>query len=218
MNFPDVKKEVEFAGGPDKLWYVADGWLDYVANAGLMGGYSSNGWFGPYDNITRGQVAVILYRAECAKDPGLVEEFGSTTDPAMYAKESVFGDELAGVYYTAAINWAKGAGIMTGDAGTNYTTVRPDDPVARQELCLMLARYANGGTVPSTELDPAKAEGIKGMDKIADWARDGVYWAVNNGVIGGVSNGDGTFSMDPTGKTWRSAAAKMFTVVMKDVL
>ena len=103
-------------------------------------------------------------------------------------------------------------------AGASYTTVRPDDPVARQELCLMLARYANGGTVPSVELDPAKAEGIKGMDQIADWARDGVYWAVNNGVIGGVNNGDGTFSMDPTGTTWRSAAAKMFTVVMRDVL
>ena len=82
----------------------------------------------------------------------------------------------------------------------------------------MLARFANGGTVPSVELDPAKAAGILGMDKIASWARDGVYWAVNNGVIGGVKNSDGTFSMDPTGKTWRSAAAKMFTVVMRDVI
>ncbi|MBR5259072.1 MAG: hypothetical protein IKV48_01095, partial [Eggerthellaceae bacterium] len=83
---------------------------------------------------------------------------------------------------------------------------------------LMLARYANDGVVPSVQLDPFKAQGIFGMDKIADWARDGVYWAVNNDVIGGVSNGDGTFSMNPAGKTWRSAAAKMFTVVMRDVL
>ena len=217
-NFPDVKIEVECAGGPDKLWYVADGWLDYVVSAGLMSGYSSNGKFGPYDNITRGQVAVILYRAECAEDPTLLEQYGSTTDPTKYASECAFKDMKTNEYYTAAINWAKGAGILTGDAGTNYTTVRPNDSVARQELCLMLARYANDGVVPSVELDPAKAEGILGMDKIADWARDGVYWAVNNDVIGGVSNGDGTFSMDPTGRTWRSAAAKMFTVVMRDVL
>ena len=136
----------------------------------------------------------------------------------MYAIHCEFKDMRAREYYTAAINWAKAVGIMTGDAGTGYTTVRPNDSVARQELCLMLARFANDGVVPSVELDPAKAKGIKGMDKIAPWARDGVYWAVNNGVIGGVSNGDGTFSMDPTGKTWRSAAAKMFTVVMRDVL
>ena len=217
-GFPDVKREVERSGGVSKVWYVSDGWLDYVVNAGLMSGYASTGYFGPYDNITRGQVAVILYRAECAKDPSLIEKYGSTTDPAKYAWMAAFRDEETSVYYTAAINWAKDAGIMTGDAGTNYTTVRPNDPVARQELCLMLARYANGGVVPSVELDPAKAEGILGMDKIASWARDGVYWAVNNGVIGGVNNGDGTFSMDPTGKTWRSAAAKMFTVVMRDIL
>ena len=218
MEFPDVMHEVENAGGPKNVWYVADGWLKYVVGEGLMSGYSSSGCFGPYDNITRGQVVAILYRAECAKDPSLIEKYGSTTDPADYAKTCEFEDMKAGEYYTAAVNWAKDVGVMTGDAATGYTTVRPDDPVARQELCLMLARYANGGEAPATALDPAKAEGIKGMDQIASWARDGVYWAVNNGAIGGVDNHDGTFSMDPTRTTWRSAAAKMFTVVMRDVM
>lgn len=217
-NFSDVVIEVKNAGGPEKVWYVADGWLNYVVGERLMSGYASNGWFGPYDNITRGQVAVILYRAECAKDPALVDQYGSTTDPAKYAWLAAFGDEERSVYYTAAINWAKDAGILIGDVGTNYATVRPNDPVTRQELCLMLARYANDGVVAATKLDPAKAESILGIDEIAPWARDGVYWAVNNGVIGGVNNGDGTFSMDPTGKTWRSAAAKMFAVVMRNAL
>ncbi|MBR5259434.1 MAG: S-layer homology domain-containing protein, partial [Eggerthellaceae bacterium] len=218
MSFPDVVKEVNKAGGPHKVWYVADGWLDYVVKAGLMSGYASNGYFGPYDNITRGQVAVILYRAECVEDPSLIEKYGSTTDPAKYAWLCAFVDMDASVYYTAAINWAKAAGIMTGDAATNYTTVRPNDSVTREELCLMLARYANGGVVPNVELDPSKAQNILGMNKISSWARNGVYWAVNNGVIGGVNNGNGTFSMDPQGKTWRSAAAKMFTVVTRDIL
>ena len=217
-TFPDVRSEAINAGGPDKVWYIADGWLDYVTEAGLMGGYATNGWFGPYDNITRGQVAVILYRAACADEPSLVELYGSTTDPAAYAEECAFEDMEAGQYYTAAVNWAKDAGVLTGDAETSFATVRPDDSIARQELCLMLARYVNDGLVPATQLDPAKAEGIKGMNQIASWAKDGVYWAVNNGVIGGVDNGNGTFSMNPAGKTWRSAAAKMFTVVMRDIL
>ena len=186
-----------------------------------MRGYSTGdnaGCFGPYDDITRGQVAVILYRAKCAKNPSLIEEYGSSIDPSDYAWSREFKDMMGGTYYTAAVNWAKATGIMTGDADTGYTTVRPDDPVARQELCLMLARYANGGTVPSVTLDPVKAQGILGMDEVADWARDSVYWAVNNGAIGGVNNGNGIFSMDPTGKTWRSAAAKMFTVVMRNAM
>lgn len=217
-GFADVVAEVENAGGPEKVWYVADGWLNYIVGEGLMSGYASNGCFGSYDSITRGQVAVILYRAECAKNPALVDRYGSTTDPTRYAWLAAFRDEEASVYYTAAINWAKDAGILTGDTSTGCATVRPNDPVARQELCLMLARYANGGEVPSVELDPAKAESIKGMEQIADWARDGVYWAANNGVIGGVNNGDGTFSMEPTGNTWRCAAAKMLTVAMRSTL
>lgn len=216
-SFPDVSQEVIKAGGPDKIWYTADGWLDYVVEANLMGGYASNGWFGPYDNITRGQVATILYRAECAKDSSLIGKFGSTTDPSSYARTCAFEDMQACSYYTAAINWAKSAGIMTGDSATNCTTVRPDDSVARQELCLMLARYANGGVVPETELDASAASGILDMNEVASWAKNGVIWAVNNGVISGVDNGDGTYSIDPDGKTWRSAAAKMFTVVMRDI-
>ena len=216
-SFPDVKKEVEKAGGPEKVWYVADGWLDYVVYAGLMSGYSSNGWFGPYDNITRGQVAVILYRAECAFSPSLPGIFGSTTDPAQYAKTCAFKDMEAGVYYTAAVNWAKDAGILTGDASTGYTTVRPNDPVSRQELCVMLDRYVNGSTSKG-ELDPGVGEDIVGMEKVADWAKGSVNWCVNHGIIYGVDNHDGTYSMDPTGKTWRSAAAKMFTVVMRDIV
>ena len=106
---------------------------------------------------------------------------------------------------------------MTGDSATNCTTVRPDDSVARQELCLMLACYANGGVVPETELDASAASDILDMNEVASWAKNGVIWAVNNGVISGVDNGDGTYSIDSDGKTWRSAAAKMFTVVMRDI-
>ena len=46
-------------------WYVAsDGGENflYTLNHGLMSGYSDRPAFGPYDTITRGQVATILYR------------------------------------------------------------------------------------------------------------------------------------------------------------
>ena len=36
---------------PDSAWYVAGGYIDYVASQGLMGGYADTGLFGPEDTI-----------------------------------------------------------------------------------------------------------------------------------------------------------------------
>lgn len=210
QSFPDVVGEVNKVGGPDKVWYVADGWLDYVVANGLMGGYTSNGYFGPRDKITRGQVATILYRAEVAEDPLLYYVYGSTTEPAAYATSSTFKDVAGKKYYTAAVNWAKEAGIMTGDASTNYQTVRPNDPVTRQELVTMLCRYATSKHV-NTITDQSIA-GYSDAGKVANWAKPSVAWAVERGIMGS------TAKLNPTGNATRAEAAKMFTVVMRDVI
>ena len=134
-----------------------------------------------------------------------------------YRQEFAFADMGKG-YYTAAVNWARAAGVLTGDSATNYATVRPNDPVSRQELCVMLDRYANGAASAGEQLAPGVGADIVGMSKVASWARGSVSWAVNNGVIYGVDNHDGTYSMNPADSTWRASAAKMFTVVMRDVM
>lgn len=203
---------------PD-AWYVADGWLEYVVETGLMGGYADSDRFGPYDSISRGQVAVMLYRLESDWfDDGLVERYGSTTDPDRYGESTSFSDMRANAYYTAALNWAKDAGIMTGDESTGFTTVRPDAPISREELCVMIARYFNAGDIPETDLDPEALDGLLGMEDVSDWAVDGVSWCIDSEIIGGVDNGDGTFSIAPHDRTWRAAAAKMFTMLHRDVM
>ena len=224
-QFPDVVEEVNRVGGPEKVWYIADGWLDYVVQNKLMSGYASNGFFGPYDNITRAQVAVILYRSWQSCNPSVADVWGSTTDSSAYGEWRCFDDEQRNVYYTAAINWAKGHQVMTGDASTNYRTVRPDDPITREELCLILARYASmsdGASEAKQEIsesfDSEKTKNLQGLDKVSDWARGGVAWAVNHDVIGGIDNGNGSFSMAPQDNTWRASMAKMITVALRDVM
>lgn len=78
-------------------WYATCGAIDYVVSNGIMTGYD-NGLFGPYDYITRGQVATILYRYS---NPGSTD----TVKSKDYATSSKFKDVAGKKYYTAAINW-----------------------------------------------------------------------------------------------------------------
>jgi hypothetical protein len=107
---------------------------------------------------------------------------------------------------------------MTGDSSTSYTTVRPSDSMTRQELCALIARFANvvepGITSSKGSVDYSN---IQGMGDVADWARDSVEWCASEGIVGGVNSG-GTFYMNPTDTAWRASMAKMITVVLRDVI
>jgi hypothetical protein len=199
-------------------WYCADGWLSYVVENDLMSGYSDTYDFGPLDNITRGQVAVILYRYACTQDSTLETAYGSTTDSSKYATTAVFSDEATGVYYTAAINWAKAVGIMTGDTSTGYATVRPNDSITREDLATMVYRYVEEAepTLAATE-GSVDYSSIQGMDSVDSWALTAVKWCASYGILGGVEE-NGVYYMDPTDTAWRASMAKMVTVTLRDIL
>jgi len=224
VDFSDVKNDVK-ANGFGNVWYVSNGWLDYVVENGLMSGYNSGekaGSFGPYDSITRGQVAVILYRYACRQDSSLETTYGSTynTNGKSYATNTVFSDEAPDVYYTAAINWARAAGIMTGYTsvgGSYYRNVMPDAPITREELCVMLERFAQKLHDVYIKYGSVDYSGIQGMESVDSWAEDSVGWCASYGIIGGV-NVNGTYWMNPTDSTWRASMAKMITVTVRDVM
>jgi hypothetical protein len=200
-------------------WYVTDGWLSYVFENGLMSGYSGTSDFGPYDDITRGQVAVILYRYACSQDATLAAAYGSTTDSSAYATSASFSDEETDRYYTAAINWAQANDIMTGDSSTGYTTVRPDDAITREDLCTMVYRYVESvSTTVATQNGTVDYSSVQGIDDSDSWALASVEWCASWGIVGGVEQSDGSYSMDPTDTAWRASMAKIVTVTLRDVL
>lgn len=51
-----------------------------------------------------------------------------------------FTDVENGQYYTEAIKWSASKGIITGYGGT--TKFGPNDPIIRQDLAIILNRYA----------------------------------------------------------------------------
>ncbi len=106
--------------------FVESGAFDYVVIREIMGNYSGTNHFGPYDTITRAQVATILWRL--AGSPA-----SSVSQP--------FSDADPNEYYYNALCWAKGIGVSTGYSGTD--SFGPNDPVTREQLATLFARYAS---------------------------------------------------------------------------
>ena len=171
----DVYNHVTFADVSYTDYYCDS--VAWVKAKGFMNGYNGTRLFGPEDDITRGMVASILYNMAGGDNLGLDED--------KFYNELVgwksFDDVDGKAYYGRAIAWAKEAGVVNGyDDGT----FRPDQAVSRQEFAGMLANYAE-------RFDSSfKAAGADALDEmpdageVADWAKEAVAWAVENGIMG----------------------------------
>lgn len=154
--------------------------VDYVLRNGLMNGYS-NGAFGPNDNLSRAQFAQILFNKEGRPVVNYLLQYG---------------DVATGAWYTEAVRWATSQGIVGGYGNGNYG---PDDPITREQLAVMLWRYAGSPAATEKELHFTDA------DKASGFALDALRWAVENGVIHGKSGG----ILDPQGLATRAEVAQM---------
>lgn len=180
-------------------WYVTSGALDYSVDHGLLTGYE-DGNFGPYDKITRGQVAVVLWRM--AGEPE-----GQSQD---------FEDVNYDWFYGEAIRWARAAGVVSGYEPNNL--FGPDDPVTREQFACMLANYAEKIAGVSVRSDCSGLDAIGDSGLVSPWAREELGWAVDNGILSGALLADGTVEMQPQANAQRCQATKMMAVLHRDVL
>jgi len=99
--------------------------VEYVFAHGLMNGTDKN-TFSPNMELTRGMIATILGR-----------HFG--VDVSKYAKTS-FDDVNNDMYYSPYIEWGREAGIAAGIGNNKFD---PNAPITRQDLAVILMRYAD---------------------------------------------------------------------------
>lgn len=154
--------------------------VDYVLQNNLMSGYG-NGLFGPNDNLSRAQFVQILFNKEGRPVVNYLLQYS---------------DVAAGAWYTEAVRWAASQGIVCGYGNGMFG---PNDDITREQLAVMLWRYANQPA--ATEKRPD----FEDTGKISGYALEALRWAVEQGIVQG--RGDGI--LDPKGNATRAEAAAM---------
>ena len=166
----------------EKDWFYDDAM--FVYKNGLMLGTSKT-LFNPHGTVTRGMMATILWRMEGSLAP---------------KDENSFTDVEAGRWYTDAITWTTENGIFAGYSKDKFS---PDDPITREQLTAIFYRYADykGYKLTATE----NLDKFKDADKITDYAKMVMQWAVGNGLIKGKSEN----LLDPQGTATRAEISAM---------
>lgn len=189
----ELQSVLEFPDCNPNEWYASA--VTYVSDKGLITGYN-DGTFGPYDNITRGQLVTILWRME----------------GKPVSSSAGFSDVSSSDFYYSAALWAQKNGVIKGYGDGTFGGERL---ITREEAAVMLANYANFKGY-DTASDKAALMRISGWREADSWALDSLGWCVDQGLMSGKDTPSGAY-LDPMGSTWRSAMAKMIMVLDRDV-
>ena len=170
-NFTDVE---------ENGWYHTG--VDFMVRNGFMNGVADDE-FDVNGSLTRAQLVTILYRI--AGEPE-----STATNP--------FADVADGQWYTNAVIWAAENGIVKG---VNTTTFAPNDQITREQIATILFRYAKAEKVEG------KLAGFPDAEKVSDYAADAMAWAVEQGLINGISESDGKTYLAPQETATRAQIA-----------
>ena len=122
-----------------------------MQNCGYIQGFD-DGTFRPNGTLTRAEFVTIINKM-----------YNYTVD-----MENVFTDIQSGDWYYKAVLVGVQAGYIKGH---DDKTFRPDDPVTREQACVMLNRILNVAEIPfSQEI----------TDTVSDWAKDSVKKLISN--------------------------------------
>lgn len=167
-------------------WYAP--YVVEAYKAGIMKGKNED-TFAPAAKMTRAEFAQIIYN--------MVGEEVETV-------KSVFPDVSTTAWYAKAVQKANEMGIINGyQSGSKKGLFGPSDNVTREQIAVMLYRYAN-----TKGLDVSAQEDLS---KFADaskvtFGKEAMAWAVAKGIITGTDNGT---TLTPSGLASRAEVATM---------
>lgn len=175
--------DLPFNDVPESYWaYDA---IQYVYGEGLMAG-TSGSTFSPEGTTTRGQIVTILWRLSGSPVVNYLMDFDDV-DPAAY--------------YAEAIRWATSEGIAGGYGGGVFG---PDDPITREQLAVMLHRYAQHEGYDVSIGEDTNILSYADAFTVSEYAVSALQWACGAGIISGT--GDGS-TLTPQGEATRAQAA-----------
>ncbi|MCM1297154.1 MAG: S-layer homology domain-containing protein [Muribaculaceae bacterium] len=158
--------------------------INNVAALKLVNGIGNNK-YDPMTAMTRGALATVLHRLSQGKSNYNV----------------TFRDVAAGRYYTEGVAWAAKANVVKGISEDIFA---PDQVITREQLAVMLARYAKLVGL-NTDAEAESLNAFVDGANTGDWAVDGVAWCVKTGIL----QGKGNDVLDPTANVNRAEVAVM---------
>ena len=173
ISFPDVD---------GSEWYASEV-VPFISSRGIITGAYRDGvaYFDASERVTRGSFATMLHRLELT--------------PA--AQGCTFTDVAPGAWYEAAVSWCQEQGVIQGYDSTHYG---PEDNLLREQLAVLLMRYADWlGLDTSARAD---LSAFPDAAEVSPYATDAMSWAVAEGLIRG-DRGE----LRPTGDASRAEAA-----------
>ncbi|MEE1367704.1 MAG: S8 family serine peptidase [Evtepia sp.] len=167
--------------------------IESAVAKGLFAGTSPT-TFHPDQAMNRAMLVTVLYRME--------------KEPAAEGRGKSFVDVSAGAYYAKAVAWASDKGIVAGYSETQFG---PEDTITREQLAVILNRYATyKGYNTSKTADLAA---FQDADQISEWARVPVQWANVMKLL----NGRTSTTLAPKGSATRAEVAKILVTFLDTV-
>lgn len=168
-------------------WYH-DG-VHYCLENDLMRGVSG-GKFLPDGSTTRAQLVTILWRLEGSPE----------TTGAVH-----FNDTAGGAWYTEAVRWAAGSGVVKGyDNGC----FGPNDAVTREQMAAILYRYAQHKGYDVSAGEDTNILSFDDAFAVSEYAIPAMQWACGSGLITGAWR-DGGMALAPRDTTTRAQTATL---------
>ena len=156
--------EKQFNDVKPNEWYYES--VKFVTNKGLFNG-TSNEEFAPNITMNRAMLVTVLYRLDGKRET----EY-----------ENKFNDIVKGAYYEKAVIWATKNKIVSG---LNDTEFAPTNPITREQLVVMLYRFAKFN---KEDVDKkADLTFYEDYNEISEYAVEATAWAVKEGYITGRS-------------------------------
>ena len=186
----EAAKALESKGLPYEDVAETDWFYDEVAYnyyEGTMTGTDTT-HFSPYATLVRAQFATILHRMEGKPDAEYTNRFSDVPDKQ---------------FYSTAVLWAADAKIVTGYTDSGYFGT--NDPITREQMVVMMYRYADYKKYDISKT--ADLSGFSDAGQVSGFAETAMKWAVENGIIEGKKNTDGSYRLDPQGSTSRAECA-----------
>ena len=180
----EVTIKLPFDDVNEKDWFYNA--VKYTYCNKIMSGLNGN-TFSPNTKVTRGMLVTILYN---------LEGHPSITGTSKFADV-----QNKNIYFYNAVVWASNNNVVSGYANGKFG---PDDNITREQLATILYNYCRyKGKYKTVHADYSK---FTDNNKISDFAKWGMNWAVGNQIVNG-SNG----KLNPQGTATRAEAAAMIS-------